>query len=482
MTRPSIARASALESILDPSRVRTDASALAAYAIHGIAPAAAAKPTSVQEAAEVVRYAVTEKLAVIPCGNRTKLDIGAPPSRYHIALDITGLREIVHYDPADLTLSVGAGMPLAQLNATLFQHNQFLPLLAPYYSTSTVGGTVASGLDSPLRQFYGTARDFLLGAEFIDGTGAQVKSGGRVVKNVTGYDLHKLLIGSLGTLGVITRLNFRTSPAPPAGSRGFVATFPTHEAALALRRKIAASPLSVLTLEVLNPTTAQIFATRTPSTPEVPIFAGENHNARQAQLPLPGDWFRPHEWQLCAAFAGSPEVLDRYTSDLTRYAEQSNAASAHFLDDSTRPSVWGRLREALPLFREACAAATILRLSLLPGDHAQALTVLHGVAQASNLPLAIVARASGTLYLALLPELRTDSATTDEVRLEKLSLLTEEVFAQSRSRRASASILFCPPGLRSVPSVQKAQPAAPSLARQIKTAFDPNSVFSAGRL
>ena len=287
-----------------------------------------------------------EKLAVIASGCRTKLHLGAAPSRYDIALDMSGLREIAHYDPADLTISVGAGMPIAALNATLFQHNQFLPLLVPYYSSATIGGTIASGLDSPLRQLYGTARDFLLGAEFIDGTGSQVKSGGRVVKNVTGYDLHKMLVGSLGSLAVITRLNFRTFPAPAAGSRGFVASFSTHEAALALRDKIVASPLAPLTLDLLNPAAARIFATRTPSAPEVPVFAGENHAAPQLPLPLPGNWFSRDTWQVCAAFAGVPEVLNRCSRDLTRLAEETSAASATFLDDSTRPSVWGRLREA----------------------------------------------------------------------------------------------------------------------------------------
>ena len=80
---------------------------------------------------------------------------------------------------------------------------------------ATVGGTIASGVDSPLRQFYGTARDYMLGMEFVTGEGALAKSGGRVVKNVTGYDMHKLMIGSLGTLGVITKINFRTFPLHP---------------------------------------------------------------------------------------------------------------------------------------------------------------------------------------------------------------------------------------------------------------------------
>jgi glycolate oxidase FAD binding subunit len=480
MTQSFAIRGSALESVLDPSRIVTEPSALAAYAIHGVTPSAAARPTSAQEAAEMVRFAAAEKLTIIPCGNRTKLALGAAPSRYDIALDVTGPSEIVHYDPADLTISVDAGISLTRLNAALFKHKQFLPLLTPYYSASTVGGTIASGLDSPLRQFYGTARDFLLGAEFIDGTGAIVKSGGRVVKNVTGYDIHKLLIGSLGTLGVITRLNFRTFPAPLASSRGFVASFPVHEDALALRRKIAASPLRPLTLDVLSPTTAQILATRTPATPEVPVLAGEDHSAPQVPLPLPGSWFHPHEWQLCAAFAGTAEVVERYTRDLKQFAEQSHAANAIFLDETTRPSIWDRLREALPLFRESSPAATIFRLSILPSYHAQAIRVLEGVAHAATLPLAIVARASGTVYVALLPVAADDRI--GNATFEKLVLLAQEVFALSRSREGSAAILFAPQALRTAPAVQGVQPVAPPLAFGIKSAFDPNSTFAPARL
>src|SRR5437879_4020903 len=137
--------------------------------------------------------------------------------------------------------------------------DEVLPLLVPWDPLSTIGGTVASGIDSPLRQFYGTARDFLIGAEFVDGTGHLCKSGGRVVKNVTGYDLHKLLIGSLGTLAVITCLNFRTFPAPIAGSRGFVASFPNAEDALPLRRAIASSSLTPLPLDIVSPELAQLF-------------------------------------------------------------------------------------------------------------------------------------------------------------------------------------------------------------------------------
>jgi glycolate oxidase FAD binding subunit len=476
MTQSLAAHATALESILDSSRVLSDPETLAHFAIQGIAPAVAAQPASAQEAAAVVRYAAAEKLAVIASGCRTKLHLGAAPSRYDIAMDMSGMREIAHYDPADLTISVGAGMALAALNAALLEQNQFLPLLVPYYSSATVGGTIASGLDSPLRQLYGTARDFLLGAEFIDGTGSQVKSGGRVVKNVTGYDLHKMLVGSLGSLAVITRLNFRTFPAPVAGTRGFVASFSTQDTALALRNKIAASPLAPLTLDLLNPAAAQIFATRTALAPEVPVFAGENHGGPRLPLALPGDWFHRGSWQVCAAFAGIPEVLDRCSRDLTRLAEETSAKSATFLDDSTRPSVWGRLREALPLFLESSPHATIFRLSVVPGYHTQAITVLEAVSRAANIPLALIARASGPLYIAFLPY------SEDSNVLDNLALLAHEIFTLGRARNGDAALLFAPPAVRAVSSGRSSQPPGSAIPARIKSAFDPIGIFAPGRV
>jgi len=476
MTQSSVTRGGALQSVIDSSRIFVEPSDVAAYAVGDLIPSVGAKPASPEEAAEIVRYAAAEKLAVVACGARTKLAMGAPPLRYDIALDMTGLRQIVHYDPADLTLSVDSGMPLAALNATLYEHKQFVPVLNPYYSASTVGGAIASGLDSPLRQFYGTPRDFLLGAEFIDGSGACLKSGGRVVKNVTGYDLHKLLIGSLGTLAVITRLNFRTFPAPIAGSRGFVASFPTQEAALALRHKIAESQITPLTLDVLNPTAAGIFATRTPKLPEVPVFAGEDHSSPHTVLLLPGDWFRRHEWQVCAAVAGPPEVLDRCARDLTGFAEQFRASAVAILDDTTRPSVWGRLREVIPLFRESSPAAAILRLNVLPGYHAKALSVLESVAHAARLALALVARASGTLYVALLPE------AANAASLEHLAMLSQEVFALGRSCNGDTSLLFAPSALRGLNAAEGPPRGRRNLMLRLKAAFDPQGILAPGRL
>jgi glycolate oxidase FAD binding subunit len=481
MMKTSTNLAPGLEAILGASRVLSDPAACASHTVDGLIPSAIAKPHSAEEVAEIVRFAVLEKFALIPCGNRTKLLIGLAPARYDIALDMTGLHQIAHYDPGDLTLGVDAGTSVATLNATLIEHHQFLPLLVPWYSLSTIGGTIASGIDSPLRQFYGTARDFLIGAEFIDGTGKRCKSGGRVVKNVTGYDLHKLLIGSLGTLAVITRLNFRTFPAPIA-SRGFVASFAAPEHALALRRAIAESPLTPLTLDVISPGMAQLFAEKTPATPEAAVFAGENRTAPQSALPPIGDWFRPREWQLCAAFAGTPEVLDRYARDLSHLAEQSHATSTAILDDSTRPSAWGRLRESLSLFLESSPAATIFKLSVLPAQHAALFSDLRGIAEHFSLPHALVARAGGTIYFALLPSLQNAETAT------RLTQAATKIFESLSAAGGHAMLLFAPPALKQVVNIwgPPSAPARPdrtdlALMRRLKSSFDPQNIFAPGR-
>ena len=123
----------------------------------------------------------------------------------------------------------------------LAEQKQFLPLVVPFLERATIGGIVAANSSSPLRHAYGGVRDFCLGMEFVTGEGLQAKSGGRVVKNVTGYDLHKLLIGSLGTLGVITRVNFRTFPLLPAQGT-FVASFSAAESAFQFCGAISHSP------------------------------------------------------------------------------------------------------------------------------------------------------------------------------------------------------------------------------------------------
>ena len=303
-----------LNEIVGAANVASDFAQLAAYEIDRKLPAAAVRPATSEEAAEIVKFAAAENLSLVATGARTKLGIGYTPTRYDLALDMTRLNKVIAYDPGDLTLSVEAGVPLAKLAQVLAEHHQFLPLAVPFEKRTTIGGTIASGVDSPLRQFYGTARDFLLGMEFVTGEGIAAKSGGRVVKNVTGYDIHKLMIGALGTLGVITRVNFKTFPMP-LGSRGFVARFPTAESALDMRQRIAQSALTPLTIEILSPRVAELFYSDAAS--------------RYERAPMPPNVLSTSEWALSTGYAGNDGALDRIAKDLQRMAERIRRHRIH---------------------------------------------------------------------------------------------------------------------------------------------------------
>src|SRR6202166_4800639 len=317
-----------LGSVIGAARVNASSECCAKFAVDGVVPSAAAKPASSAEVVEIVRFAKSEKLALIPCGHRTKLAIGMLPSRYDIALDMTALNQIAYYDPADLTLSVDAGMNLAELAEALAQQKQFLPLAVPFFEECTVGGTIASNIGSSLRPGYGSARDFLLGAEFVNGAATFTKSGGRVVKNVTGYDLHKLLIGSLGTLGAITRLNFRTFPLPE-GYGHLVSTFSSVDSVVRFQAMVSKSPLTPSSFEILGPEAAHAVA------------AGFKEH-RDSAFP---SWFTHGAWHVCVGFEGVESVLRRYSAELVQYAEKCGASSGDLLEKSGEESLRSGLRE-----------------------------------------------------------------------------------------------------------------------------------------
>jgi glycolate oxidase FAD binding subunit len=143
-------------------------------------------------------------------------DHGFAPGSVQTLLDLSELNQILAVEPGDMTITVQAGVTLAQVQAALAPHGQWLPLDPPQAERASIGGILATNAFGPLRLGYGTARDWLVGIRVIDADAKQVCSGGKVVKNVTGYDLPKLHVGALGTLGVIVEATFKTSPRPEA--------------------------------------------------------------------------------------------------------------------------------------------------------------------------------------------------------------------------------------------------------------------------
>lgn len=445
-----------LEELLGRDSVLSSDDELQKFAIAGRTPLATVRPRNAGDVAETVRFAGAENLSVVCCGSRSKLEMGMPPQRYDLALDLSGLREVVHYDPADLTLSVDAGLTLNELAKVLAAKNQFLPLALPCSDRSTIGGAVASGIDSTLRQQYGTARDFLIGAEFVDGKGQPCKSGGRVVKNVTGYDLHKLLIGSLGTLAAITRLNFRTFPLPEL-RRGYLADFSSLGAALGFRAALIDSGLPLSNLELFDPE-----------------FAGRLAAHLKLASPSEADQLGKPAWNVYAAFEGNEALVRRIERELHQRATEAKAESSEMLEDSPNQRWSEALRESFDWLRRAAPSVALLRIVLPSIVHSDIGELLKQAPQGAARRIFLL-RACGVAYLALLEE------NEDSSSKERLCGEVRGLFSWAERKRGSATLLYAPDWLKEKVNVWG--PVRPDFAlmQRVKRAFDPQNIFAPGR-
>ncbi|HKV28011.1 MAG TPA: FAD-binding oxidoreductase [Candidatus Acidoferrales bacterium] len=445
MSTPARTMPSRATEIVGAANFTDDPGELAKYAVDGLRPGGAVQPGSAEEVAEMVKLAVAERFAVIPIGARTKLGMGMPPSRYDLAIDMTRLDRVISYDPGDLTLSVEAGIPLARLSDVLAQRKQFLPLAGPFYERATVGGTLASGADSPLRQMYGTARDFVLGMEFVTGDGAQAKSGGRVVKNVSGYDLHKLMLGAIGSLGVITRVNFKTFPLS-AETRDWLAGFPRAEDAFAFANSVRKSPLAAQSVEVFDRRTMAMLS---------------------AELSV-----EQSEWDVAISAAGNEPVLERSANDLQTLARNGNAATFTALDSSRANTLQAAIREFPALMEKRSSDSVIVKATALPARMVENVQSFLSIAAERGLPCAILARGVGVIYFALLPA---------EREIARLTQCAKEMFSAAGKRGICATIVRCPLEVKREINIWGAAAGDFALMQQVKQAFDPHGILAPGR-
>ncbi len=220
-------------------------------AVDGREPVAAVFPTTREEVSAVLKLAWDRDLAVSPRGGGVYTHLGNPPRRLDLVVATTGLNRVVEYEPADLTAVLEAGLTLARVQEVLGRNNQFLPLDPPRPDRATIGGILAANQSGPLRLGYGTARDIVIGTKAVLADGTLIKSGGKVVKNVAGYDLNKLFIGSLGTVGIIVEAAFKVYPKPQAWGTA-VGRFAGADAAWEAVWRLRASVFEPVSLELLS--------------------------------------------------------------------------------------------------------------------------------------------------------------------------------------------------------------------------------------
>ncbi len=209
------------------------------------------RPSTLDDLREIVARRVLEGHAIYPQGGATALDYGGIPARPGVAVDIRGLDRVVDYPAADMTITVEAGITLDRLQKVLAEQGQRLALEAPQGDRATLGGIFATNASGPRRFGLGRARDQIIGVRYVDPQGQTIKGGGRVVKNVAGYDLPRLLTGSMGTLGVIAEMTLKVRPMPEASALAWVRFRRLIDAAQALDR-LNASATRPVAIELLN--------------------------------------------------------------------------------------------------------------------------------------------------------------------------------------------------------------------------------------
>ena len=279
-----------LSDLLDKAALAQEDS-LGDYAIDGVVPRAVAFPSSEEQLASVLAFSNREGVSVVHRGSGSLSKLGNLPGSVDIVLATTGLEPLIYHRPDDLTVTVGAGVTLGALWERLFASGQWLPLDPPLAAQRTIGGILATDLSGPLALSQGFARDLVIGMKVAGSDGEVTKSGGRVVKNVTGFDLAKLHIGALGTLGVILEVSFKAWPLPRADTT-LVAGYGSLADATAAVQELLASHAA--------PDAVEVVASAARTTPCIAYlrFMGASVSVEvhleEAPQPAAGLWCRHH--------------------------------------------------------------------------------------------------------------------------------------------------------------------------------------------
>jgi glycolate oxidase FAD binding subunit len=220
-------------------------------ALAGIPAPVICSPGGVGQVRELVQFAASRGCAIYPLGGRTRIDFGMPGRSEGIALSTLRLDQLIDYPARDMTVTVQAGIRLARLAEVLRAEGQRLPVDIPRAAQATLGGAIATNSSGPRRYGLGTLRDYVIGISVVDAEGRETKAGGRVVKNVAGYDLCKLYTGSMGTLGIITQVTLKLRPVPEASAIAWM-TFPDLPQASDALDRLANSETRPTAIDLLN--------------------------------------------------------------------------------------------------------------------------------------------------------------------------------------------------------------------------------------
>ncbi|GAC1582693.1 MAG: FAD-binding oxidoreductase [Candidatus Velthaea sp.] len=401
------------------------------------APARVEEPADAAALAAALHSADRAGEAVVAFGGATLQALGNAPSRFDVAVSLRRLDRVVAYDPRDMTIGIEAGATIELVTRTLAQSGQFIPFDVPRPSAASVGGTLAAGWAGPRRVTHGRLRDLLIGSSLALVDGTLATAGGMVVKNVTGYDMSKLYVGSLGTLGILTRANFKALPRPPVVR---LAVAPLADDS----RERAIAAIAQLALE---PSAALIIHGFASATPRV----------------------RDEDTRLVVMFEGSQAVVDRATRELRSALGAAGIAQTHLLEAG---GAEGALQSIVDAYVESVAnrSVTFRSTGNPAGAWARALAGA-GIAAQHNLTCDWIA------------DLRTGDAIVRFAGRSHAALAESLVTctADLRAIVSHATLLAGDARLRALVDAWHDVPATLAMMRTLKERFDPNRTLAPGR-
>ena len=430
----------ALRGIVGPAQLLTGADC-APYVLDGRTPEAVAVPGSKEEVAAVLLAAAEAGMPVVPWGGGTRMGVGAPPARLGVVLVLKRLNRVLEHEPGDLTATVEAGITLGALQEKLGKRGQWLSLDPAQGDRATLGGVLSSNDAGPRRHLYGSCRDLLIGLTVITASGATVKGGGKVVKNVAGYDLPKLFIGAFGTLGVIVEATVKLRPRPDA-DRLVIARFGHLKEAGAAARAVMSSDLLPSALDLVD----------------TEAFKSLGQAGESAALLIGVD--------------GIPEQVEWQCAEVERLLRPQGLVDARVLDGEARDAAW-RARGSLGrgAFPETAA---VMRWSVLPAQVADVMEQGAGVAQRAGLGAALAAHAGVGVVEAVLAGAGRAAASAIGGVLSEWRALVHAAGGQALIEAAPLAVK------EQVPVWDDPGPSL-RIMQRIKSQLDPNGLLNPGR-
>ena len=412
-----------LSASLDGDSIIGGNTLLAEHDVDGVTPKLICAPATVEQLAAAVRIFSEAQATIAPWGGGTAIGLGNPPRSLDVVVSTIRLNQVIEHDPANLTVTVQSGITLNALQNVIAAKQQFVPFDAPLPERSTIGGIVAANLNGPRRASYGSVRDLVIGMKVVLASGEIVKAGGKVVKNVAGYDMCKLFTGSLGTLAIIAEVTLRVAPIPPNSAT--VITLGSRAQAADLAGRLAGTKLL--------PTSTFIF------------------NAGEAA-----------HWQLAVGFAGFVETVTRQVNDLSELAQRLGMTQ-EIVDGERVRQYWQALAD-LPVSQDRL----VYRLTVPRDAVMRTISTIADWIKGEPARTICADMAMGTVWIVL---------PANQSALD----LFPRLIPLTQQQRGHAVIFTAPAKLKQATDVWGPPTPAHGLMRKIKQEFDPAGLLNPGR-